>query len=131
MNSQKNKILIVDDELDVIKFLSYNFKKNGYEVEGAANGMEGIHKVKAFNPDVIIADIMMPVMDGIIMCRLLKNHELHKNIPLIFLSATQDDYQAMNAAMTGDDYVPKPVKFTILLPMIEKYLLTRKITSHE
>ena len=128
MNSQTNKILIVDDEPDVIEFLSYNFRKNGYEVEGAANGTEGIYKVSSFSPDIIIADIMMPNMDGIVMCRLLKSHELHKDIPLIFLSATQDSYQAMNAAMAGDDYVSKPIKFSVLLPLVEKHLLHGKHT---
>ena len=128
MNFQTNKILIVDDEPDVIEFLSYNFRKNGYEVEGAANGTEGIYKVSSFSPDIIIADIMMPNMDGIVMCRLLKSHELHKDIPLIFLSATQDSYQAMNAAMAGDDYVSKPIKFSVLLPLVEKHLLYGKHT---
>ena len=128
MNFQTNKILIVDDEPDVIEFLSYNFRKNGYEVEGAANGTEGIYKVSSFSPDIIIADIMMPNMDGIVMCRLLKSHELHKDIPLIFLSATQDSYQAMNAAMAGDDYVSKPIKFSVLLPLVEKHLLHGKHT---
>lgn len=124
----RNKILIVDDEPDVIEFLSYNFIKKGYDVEGAGNGMEGIEKVKSFSPDLIIADIMMPNMDGIIMCKILKSHELHKNIPLIFLSATQDEYQAMNAGMSGDDYVSKPIKFSVLLPMVEKHLSQGKIS---
>ena len=128
MTKPKNKILIVDDEPDVIEFLSYNFRKNGYEVEGAINGMEGITKVKSFGPDLIIADIMMPDMDGIIMCRLLKNHELHKEIPLIFLSATQDSFQAMDAGMAGDDYVSKPIKFSVLLPLVEKHLLNGKLS---
>ncbi len=123
MGEPRNKILIVDDEPDVIEFLSYNFIKKGYEVEGAGNGMEGIEKVKSFAPDIIIADIMMPGMDGIIMCKILKSHDLHKNIPLIFLSAVQDDYQVMNAGMAGDDYVSKPIKFTMLLSMVEKLLL--------
>ena len=122
MSIIKHKILIVDDEPDVIEFLSYNFRKNGYEAEGAGNGMEGIDKVKSFSPDIIIADIMMPSMDGIIMCKILKSHDLHKNIPLIFLSAVQDDYQVINAGMAGDDYVSKQVKFSLLLPMIEKHL---------
>lgn len=124
---EKHKILIVDDEQDVIEFLSYNFKKNGYEAEGASNGIEGIDKVKSFSPDLIIADIMMPNMDGIIMCKILKSHELHKEIPLIFLSAVQDDYQVINAGMAGDDYVSKPVKFSLLLPMVEKHLTQRKL----
>jgi two-component system alkaline phosphatase synthesis response regulator PhoP len=128
MSIEKNKILIVDDEPDVIEFLSYNFIKKGYEVEGAVNGMDGIEKVNSFSPDLIIADIMMPTMDGIIMCKILKSHEIHKKIPVIFLSATQDEYQAMNAGMSGDDYVSKPIKFSILLPMVEKHLVQGKLT---
>ena len=128
MSTVKSKILIVDDEPDVIEFLSYNFIKKGYEVQGAGNGAEGIEKVKSFSPDLIIADIMMPNMDGIIMCKILKSHELHKNIPLIFLSATQDEYQAMNAGMSGDDYVSKPIKFSVLLPMVERHLAQGKLT---
>jgi two-component system alkaline phosphatase synthesis response regulator PhoP len=125
---EKIKILIVDDEPDVIEFLSYNFIKRGYEVQGAGNGMDGIEKVKSFSPDLIIADIMMPNMDGIVMCKILKSHELHKNIPLIFLSATQDEYQAMSAGMSGDDYVSKPIKFSVLLTMVEKHLTKGKLT---
>ena len=124
---EKNKILIVDDEPDVIEFLSYNFSKKGYQVEGAGNGMEGLEKVKSFFPDLIIADIMMPDMDGIVMCKILKNHELHKFIPLIFLSATQDEYQALNAGLTGDEYISKPIKFSVLLSMVEKHLTQGKV----
>ena len=127
MSIKNSKILIVDDEPDVIEFLSYNFIKNGYQVVGAGNGMEGLEKVKLFSPDLIIADIMMPNMDGIIMCKLLKSHDSYKFIPLIFLSATQDEYQAINAGMTGDDYVSKPIKFSVLLPMVEKLLVQGKI----
>jgi len=123
---EKNKILIVDDEPDVIEFLAYNFTKKGYRVEGAGNGTEGIDKVNSFFPDLIIADIMMPNMDGIVMCKILKNHELHKFIPLIFLSATQDEYQAISAGLSGDDYISKPIKFSVLLPMVERHLLQGK-----
>ncbi len=122
MSLDKSRILIVDDEPDVIEFLSYNFIKNGYTVEGAVNGADGIEKVSSFSPDLIIADIMMPNMDGIIMCKILKSHELHKKVPIIFLSATQDEYQAMNAGMSGDDYISKPIKFSVLLPMVQKHL---------
>ena len=122
----KNKILIVDDEPDVIRFLSYNFINKGYEVEGAENGADGIEKVKSFLPDIIIADIMMPEMNGISMCKVLKNDMAYKNIPLIFLSAAQDDYSAMSAAMTGDDYVSKPVRFSVLLSFVEKHFSGRE-----
>lgn len=127
MTFEKIKILIVDDEPDVIEFLSYNFIKNGYLVEGAGNGTEGIDRVKSFSPHLIVADIMMPNMDGIVMCKILKSHESHKSIPLIFLSATQDEYQAMNAGLSGDDYVSKPVKFSVLLSMVGRHLSQGKL----
>ena len=116
------RILIVDDESDVIEFLSYNFRRAGYLVEGAMNGAEGIEKIRAFLPDLIIADIMMPNMDGIIMGKILRSESSGKHLPLIYLSATQDDYQVMNAGLTGDDFVSKPVKFSMLLTMVERRL---------
>ena len=119
----KNKILLVDDEPDVIEFLSYNFKKYGYEVDSAKSGVEGIERVRQYQPDLIIADIMMPDMDGTVMCRILKSHDEYKGIPLIFLSAVQDDYQVMRAGLTGaEEYISKPVTFTLLLNMVTKYL---------
>jgi two-component system alkaline phosphatase synthesis response regulator PhoP len=122
------KILIVDDESDVIGFLTYNFRKNGYEVAGAANGIDGIAKTKVFSPDVIITDIMMPVMNGIVMCKALKDHDKYKNIPVIFLSATQDDYQVLYASVIGAaHYISKPARFTMLLSMVEEVLSTSKL----
>lgn len=120
---EKNKILLVDDEPDVIEFLSYNFRKYGYEVDSAVSGIEGIERVEKYQPDLIIADIMMPEMDGTIMCRILKSHDEYKNIPFIFLSAVQDDYQVMKAGLTGaEEYISKPITFAVLLNMVEKYL---------
>lgn len=120
---EKNKILLVDDEADVIEFLSYNFKKYGYEVDSAKSGEEGIERVKHHPPDLIIADIMMPGMDGTVMCRILKSHDDYKHIPIIFLSAVQDDYQVMKAGLTGaEEYISKPIAFVSLLNMVEKYL---------
>jgi two-component system, OmpR family, alkaline phosphatase synthesis response regulator PhoP len=122
MKTQKTKILLVDDEADVIEFLSYNFRKKNYEVASALNGIEGIEQVRSFVPDIIIADIMMPGMDGITMCKMLKLDRRYRDIPVIFLSAVQDDYRAMSAGMAGDDYVSKPVTFPVLLSMAEKFL---------
>ena|SRR5687768_16920695 len=122
MSDSKNRILIVDDEPDVVDFLTYNFTKSGYEVRGAKDGIEGLEKVRAFNPDLIIADIMMPEMNGINMCRILKADKNLRHIPLIFLSASQDDYQVMNAGLAGSEhYVSKPVKFSRLLSLVEEF----------
>lgn len=119
----RNRILIVDDEPDVIEFLSYNFRKHGYEVLGACNGVDGIAKVRAFSPTLVITDIMMPIMNGIVMCKTLKDHETYKNTPVIFLSATQDDYQVLHASVSGAaHYVSKPARFNTILSMVEKVL---------
>ncbi len=122
----RNRILIVDDEPDVLEFLSYNFRKQCIDVACACNGEEGIKKVAEFNPDVILSDVMMPVMDGIAMAKVLKNSDKSKNIPLIFLSSLQDDYQVMSAGITGDDYISKPIPFPDLLHIVEKHFAKKK-----
>lgn len=78
------KILLVDDEQDILDLLSYNFKKQGYEVHTALDGNEAIIEVSIFHPDIIVSDILMPNTSGIKMCRLLKADERYKNIPVIF-----------------------------------------------
>lgn len=70
----KNKILLVDDEPDILEFLSYNLRKEGYEVETAVNGVEGVRKAKIIKPDLILLDIMMPEMDGIEACNQIKKN---------------------------------------------------------
>lgn len=120
---RRRKILIVDDEPDVIEFLSYNFRKNEFDVIGANNGTEGIEMAKREMPDVIIADILMPNMNGITMCKILKNNTDCKHIPILFLSATQDDYQVLHATLSGDEhYISKPVLFPILLNMVNEII---------
>jgi two-component system, OmpR family, alkaline phosphatase synthesis response regulator PhoP len=120
---KKKKLLIIDDEPDIIEFLSYNFRKKGFEVFSAADGIEGLSAVNRFDPDIIIADIMMPNMNGIAMCRLLKAHIRQRYIPLIFLSATNDDYQVLSAMDAGaEHFVSKPVRVSILAQMVTELL---------
>jgi two-component system alkaline phosphatase synthesis response regulator PhoP len=112
-------ILLIDDEPDTLEFLSYNFRKNGFRVQSAANGREGLERVREEKFDVIIADILMPVLDGISFCRILKNDPLLCCIPVIFLSATQDDYKVMAGGIAGaDHYISKPVRFPLLLNIV-------------
>ena len=118
----KKRILIVDDEPDVVEFLTYNFKRMGFAVAGAVNGIDGIEKMRDFIPDLIISDIMMPEMNGVVMCDMLKRNPETRNIPLIFLSAVQDDYGILNAGISGDDFISKPVRFNFLLEIAKKYL---------
>jgi two-component system alkaline phosphatase synthesis response regulator PhoP len=117
----KTKILLVDDEPDVLTFLAYNLRNKNFEVAVAVNGVDGIEKVNVFNPDIILSDVMMPEMDGIHMCETLKAQQKYKNIPVIFLSALQDDYQSMRAIMSGDDFISKPASLSLIFKIIEQH----------
>jgi two-component system alkaline phosphatase synthesis response regulator PhoP len=117
------KILIVDDENDILEFVSYNFKKYGYEVYTASNAKEGIEKAIQYIPDVIIADIRMPEVDGIEMCKRIKRNEIIKNIPVIFLTADSDEYLALSAHYAGGaQYINKPVYLKLLLNIVKEVL---------
>lgn len=121
----KEKILLVDDESSVLDFLSYNLKKEGYEVEVASNGVKALKKTKNFKPDLIIVDIMMPEMDGIELCGLLREDPVN-NMIIVFLTARNEDYTQIAALESGgDDYIAKPIKPKVLVAKI-KSLLKRK-----
>lgn len=114
------KILLVDDEQDILDLLSYNFKKQGYEVHTAMDGNEAIIEVAGFHPDIIVSDILMPNTSGIKMCRLLKADERYKNIPVIFLSASNDDYLALSSLDAGAiKYLSKPVHIPVLFDLVK------------
>ncbi len=123
MNNKK--ILIVDDELDVLEFLSYNFKKQNYHVACALNGKEGIKIAHEFKPHIIISDIMMPIMNGNVMSETLGADANLKNTPVIFLSAVQDEITVLRAAKSGSDFVSKPISFELLLKIVESHLNTQ------
>ena len=113
------KILIVDDDPDIIEILRYNLSLAGYEVKAASNGKEAIKKAKIFIPEIILLDVMMPEMDGIEACRLIREIPSLKNSRIIFLSARNEDYTQLSAFDAGaDDYISKPVKPKILLKKI-------------
>ncbi len=115
------KIFIVDDESDIINFLSYRFEKIGYQVYSATDGLSALIKLNAITPDVILLDIMMPYMNGIEVCSRLKTQERFKNTPVIFLSAVKDDFKVFSAMTSGGDhFVSKPVRFDILQSIIDE-----------
>ena len=110
------KILVVDDDPDIIEILRYNLSLAGYQVKTASNGKEAVKKAKLFLPEIILLDIMMPEMDGIEACSLLKEIPSLINTRIIFLSARNEDYTQLSAFDAGaDDYISKPVKPKILL----------------
>ncbi|MBT7573940.1 MAG: response regulator transcription factor [Flavobacteriaceae bacterium] len=113
------KILIVDDDPDIIEILRYNLSLAGYKVKAASNGKEAIKKAKIFIPEIILLDVMMPEMDGIEACRLIREIPSLNNSRIIFLSARNEDYTQLSAFDAGaDDYISKPVKPKILLKKI-------------
>jgi len=126
MNKQKTKILIVDDEPDILEFLKYNFEKENYDVSTAKNGLKAIEKAKKNSPDLIILDVMMPDLDGIEVCRQLREMPQFASTIIVFLTARNEDYSEIAGFDVGaDDYVAKPIRPRALLARI-KSLLARK-----
>ena len=113
------KILVVDDDSDIIEILRYNLSLAGYQVKTASNGKEAVKKAKLFLPEIILLDIMMPEMDGIEACTQIKSLPSLKKTMIIFLSARSEDFTQIAAFDAGgDDYISKPVKPKILLRKI-------------
>jgi len=120
---KKSKILVVDDDPDIVEILRYNLSLEGHDVKTASNGKECLKKVKNFIPHIILLDVMMPVMDGIEACNLLKNIPSLVNTRIIFLSARSEDFTQISAFDAGaDDYISKPVKPKILMKKIASIL---------
>lgn len=131
MSEVRAKILLVDDEPDILNILSFNLKKEGYEVETAENGIQGIEKAKAFNPDLIILDIMMPEMDGVEVCQELRKMDDFQNTIIAFLTARNEDFtQILALDNGGDDFITKPIKPNVLKSRINA-LLRRKSAESE
>ena len=123
------KILVIDDEDDVLDFISYNLKREGYEIILANDGQMGLDMAKEENPDLILLDIMMPDIDGIEVCRQLRNDKEFDQTIIAFLTARGEDYTQVAALdYGGDDFIIKPIKPTILKSRI-KALLRRKLKS--
>lgn len=125
------KILLADDEPDVLDFLTFNLQKEGYQVLTATNGREAIKIAKKESPNLIILDVMMPETDGIEACKELRTMPECKNALIIFLTARTEDYSQIAGLDSGaDDYVSKPIKPRVLISRI-KALMRRKSTEEE
>lgn len=111
MKKNKIKILLVDDEPDILEILSFNLSNEGYQIFTAENGKEGLELAAQYLPHLIILDVMMPVMDGIETCERLRMNKRFENTVILFLSARGEDYSQVAAFESGaDDYVTKPIK---------------------
>ncbi len=130
MSTAKQKILIVDDEPDILELIEYNLKKEGYQVYLASNGQDGVAMAKKVHPDLIILDIMMPKMDGIEACRIMRAIPEFKNTFMVFLTARSEEYSEIAGFNVGaDDYIAKPIKPRALISRINAIL--RRNTSGE
>mgnify|MGYP001408992028 FL=1 len=130
MKSSPLKILVVDDDLDIIEILKYNLNKSGYLVKSAKNGIEAIKRAKKFLPNIILMDVMMPEMSGIEACSEIKQIDELSETMIIFLSARSEDYTQISAYDAGaDDYISKPIKPKILLKKISN--IAKKIKSNK
>jgi two-component system alkaline phosphatase synthesis response regulator PhoP len=118
-NKQTQKVLVVDDEEPILELLKYNLEKSGYEVKTAIDGMKAVDIAKKFLPDLVLLDIMMPKMDGVETCRMIRElPELQKTF-VVFLTARSEEYSEVAAFDVGaDDYIMKPIKPRALMSRI-------------
>ena len=131
MNITKHTILVVDDEPDIRELIEYNLKKEGYQVFTATNGKEAISQAKKNIPDLIVLDIMMPEMDGIEACRLMRAMPEFRNTFMVFLTARSEEYSEIAGFNVGaDDYIAKPIKPRALVSRINA-ILRRNIQQEQ
>ncbi len=130
MESKQRKILVADDEPDILEIVSYNLIKEGYQVFTAKDGNEAIEKAIEVHPDLIILDIMMPYKTGVDVCRVLRSQTAFKTTLIIFLTALNDDTtQIESLEMGGDDYITKPVSPKVLISRVNA--IFRRLNNDE
>jgi two-component system alkaline phosphatase synthesis response regulator PhoP len=130
MKKKDIKILLVDDEPDVIEIIRYNLEQEGYNVKTASNGKEALQKAQKNTPHLIIMDVMMPEMDGIEACEELRSDPTFNDTIIMFLTARGEDYSYLAAFDAGaDDYVTKPIKPKIIVSKVKALL--RRLKKEE
>lgn len=130
MKKTEIKILLVDDDIDILEVISYNLKQEGYHVTTADNGKEAIKQAKKHLPHLIIMDVMMPEMDGIEACEQIRKIPELQNVLLTFLTARNEDYSQVAGFEAGaDDYINKPIKPKVFISKIKSLL--RRLKNNE
>ena len=124
---EKSKILLVDDEEDILEFLSYNLKKEGFGIDTANNGISALKKLEKSKPDLIILDVMMPEMDGIEVCEKIREQDNFDDILILFLTARSEEYSELAGFSAGaDDYITKPIKPKLLVSRVNAILKRKR-----
>jgi len=128
---KQKKILLIDDELDILEILSYNLEKEGYEVATATNGNEGIEKAKEMLPDLILLDVMMPEKDGIETCQEMRKIKELQQTLIVFLSARSEEFSQLAGFQAGaNDYIVKIIKPKVLISKVNALLrLTSQVSN--
>ena len=127
---KSTKILLIDDEPDILEFLEYNLLQHNFVVEKAKNGLKGIEKFKSFQPDIILIDVMMPKLNGIETCEKIKSLDNSDDCIIIFLSARSEEFTQIAAYDAGaHDFINKPVKPKILIKKIQAIIKRKKPTK--
>ncbi len=124
------RILLIDDEADILEFVKYNLERDGYEVFTASNGAEGLEVALKTKPHLILLDMMMPVLDGIETCKAIRQSPVLKNVMVVFLSAVGTEETMVQGYGAGaDDYINKPIKMNVLRSRVQAIL--KRITPVE
>ncbi len=130
MKKKEIKILLVDDELDILEIVGYNLSQEGYQIITATNGKEAIAKAKKEIPQLIIMDVMMPEMDGMEACEKIRDMPELSNVIITFLTARSEDYsQVVGFDAGADDYITKPIKPKLLVSKVKALL--RRLKSND
>ena len=126
----KQRILVVDDEEDLLELISYNLTKEGYRVSTAASGEEAMREARSNPPDLIVLDLLLPSVDGLEVCKLLKSDSRTKHVPIVMLTAKGEEADVVSGLELGaDDYITKPFSPRVLAARI-KAVLRRKSQDH-
>ena len=124
---ENSKILLVDDEEDILEFLSYNLKKEGFGIVTANNGISALKKLEKSKPDLIILDVMMPEMDGIEVCEKIREQVNFDDVLILFLTARSEEYSELAGFSAGaDDYITKPIKPKLLVSRVNAILKRKR-----
>ena len=124
---ENSKILLVDDEEDILEFLSYNLKKEGFRIDTANNGISALKKLEKSKPDLIILDVMMPEMDGIEVCEKIREQDNFDDVLILFLTARSEEYSELAGFSAGaDDYITKPIKPKLLVSRVNAILKRKR-----